>query len=279
MNRRDDVANDEASKSWYHMPIMQMTICQSLIDLFSRTRSDTMKRCIGLAIVVFGFSVLAASADDKAKSDWSAQQVSKLPKSEKPIHLFNGKDLTGWEGQTKKYFSVEDGIIVGRNTAADAPKASTYLVTKEKYRNFRLIFEGKLATSEMHTGIALWGKTVEKEGDPFSYQGHLVMFPSGYGYYDLYRRNSIYQDKDKVAQKAGRQHDWNQMEILAIGNRIRHVVNGKLVADWSDPMPELCEAGPIGLQLHSNKEAQEVQFRGLILTVDPEDKLVTVSEQ
>ena len=55
-------------------------------------------------------------------------------------------------------------------------------------------------------------------------------------------------------------------------------VNGKLVADWSDPMPECCEAGPIGLQLHSNKEPQEVQFRGLILTKDPEDKLVTVTE-
>jgi hypothetical protein len=169
-------------------------------------------------------------------------------------------------------------VIVARNTAENAPEASTYLVTKEKYRNFRLIFESQLVESEMHSGIALWGQTVEKSGDPYSYMGHLVMYPSNYGYFDLYRRNSIYQDADGVAKKAGRQHDWNQMEILAIGNRIRHVINGKLVADWSDPMPELCQAGPIGLQLHSNKVAQEVQFRGLILTTDPEDKLVTVAE-
>jgi CubicO group peptidase (beta-lactamase class C family) len=65
------------------------------------------------------------------------------------------------------------------------------------------------------------------------------------------------------------------MEILAIGNRIRHVINGQLVADWSDPQPELCEEGPIGLQLHSNKVAQEVQWRGLILTRGPQDRLVT----
>jgi len=124
----------------------------------------------------------------------------------------------------------------------------------------------------------LWGKTVEKKGDPFSYQGHLVMYPSNYGFYDLYRRNSVYKDTKKVAKKAGKQHDWNRMEILAIGHRIRHVINGKLVADWSDPKPELCGTGPIGLQLHSNRAPQEVQFRGLILTVDPEDKVITVEK-
>ena len=42
-----------------------------------------------------------------------------------------------------------------------------------------------------------------------------------------------------LARKAGKQHDWNRMEILAIGNRIRHVINGRLVVDWSDPKPEL----------------------------------------
>jgi hypothetical protein len=81
----------------------------------------------------------------------------------------------------------------------------------------------------MHTGIALWGKRIEKQGDPYSYLGHLVMFPSGYGFWDLYRRNLIYRDTEGRARKAGKQHDWNRMEILAIGNRIRHVINGKLI--------------------------------------------------
>ena len=208
--------------------------------------------------------------------DWSQQQVSNLPDGEKPIRLFNGTDFTGWEGQIEKHFSIHDGIIVAKNGKENAPKSSTYLVTKKKYRNFRLIFESKLVTSEMHSGIALWGKTVEKKGDPYSYMGHLVMYPSNYGYWDLYRRNSIYRDKDRVAKKAGKQHDWNRMEILAIGHRIRHVINGKLVADWSDTKPELCETGPIGLQLHSNRAPQEIHFRGLILTEDPKDRLVTV---
>lgn len=208
--------------------------------------------------------------------DWSQEQVSKLPKGEEPIRLFNGTDLSGWKGQTGKYYNVDDGVIVARNGKRNAPAASTYLVTDKQYRNFRLIFEARLVTSEMHSGIAFWGETVEKVGDPYSFMGHLVMFPSNYGIFDLYRRKGIYADTG-AAKKAGKQHDWNRMEILAIGNRIRHVINGKLVADYTDPHPEFCVAGPIGLQLHQNTVPQEVRFRGLILTSEPKDQLVTVS--
>ncbi|MFO1021913.1 MAG: DUF1080 domain-containing protein [Planctomycetales bacterium] len=223
--------------------------------------------------LTFGLLITLAGLAEAA--DWSEQQIPKLPKSEKAIRLFNGFDLSGWEGQTGKYFHVDNGIIVGKNSQENAPKSSTYLVTDRRYRNFRLIFESKLVTSEMHSGIALWGQTVERNGDPYSYLGHLVMYPSNYGYHDLYRRREIYKDEKGAAKTAGKQHDWNQMEILAIGSRIRHVINGKFVADWTDPTPELCQAGPIGLQLHSNTVPQEVQWRGLILTVNPEDVLVT----
>lgn len=235
---------------------------------------------VRVVMSVFGVIALCSVAisQDKPDTNWSESQISNLPASEKVVRLFDGKSLKGWKGQAEKYFSVKDGIIIARNDESNAPKASTYLVTEKSYRNFRLIFEAKLVTSEMHSGIALWGKNVEKESDPYSYMGHLVMFPSAYGYYDLFRRNSIYKDTDGRAKNAGSQHDWNRMEILAIGNRIQHAINGQAVADWSDPQPELCEAGPIGLQLHSNKVAQEVHFRGLLLTENPEDKLVTVTK-
>jgi hypothetical protein len=217
----------------------------------------------------------AGAADEK---DWSS--TVKFPESETPVKLFNGKDLEGWEGNTgeggtQKYFSVQNGEIVARNEKENAPKVSNYLLTRKNYRNFRLVFEGKLAESSMHSGIAIWGKKFEKDGEKNSYQGHLVMFPSGWGFYDLFRRNSIYKD-DGRAQKADNK-DWNKMEILAIGNRIRLAVNGQEVADWEDDKPELCGEGPIGLQLHSNKVAQEVRFRGLILSENPEDKLITVA--
>ena len=128
----------------------------------------------------------------------------------------------------------------------------------------------------MHSGIAMWGKKYEKDGQPNSFQGHLVMFPAGWGFYDLFGRNSIYRD-DGRAKKADN-GDWNKMEILATGHRIRLGVNGQLVADWEDPKPETCTEGPIGLQHHSNKVAQEIRFRGLILSENPEDRMITVSQ-
>ncbi len=234
--------------------------------------------CASILFIATGFT--STPAEDSPGGGWAASV--KFPEGEKPVKLFNGKDLEGWEGNTgeggtQKYFTVKDGVIVARNEKENAPKVSNYLLTKKPYRNFRLVFEGKLAESSMHSGIALWGKKFEKDGEQNSYQGHLVMFPSGWGYYDLFRRNSIYKDDGRAA-KADNKGGWNKMEILAIGNRIRLAVNGQEVADWADPKPELCEAGPIGLQLHSNKVAQEVQFRGLILSEDPQDKLITVAK-
>ncbi|MFT5524746.1 MAG: hypothetical protein ACI9G1_001158 [Pirellulaceae bacterium] len=231
-----------------------------------------------MRFVVIATIAIAILVQPVLAEDWSEQQIPKFPNSEKPVKLFNGKDFDGWEGNTGKYFFIEEGVIVARNDKDNAPRVSNYLLTKKSYRNIRLVFESKLVTSEMHSGISLWGKKFEKNAEKFSYQGHLVMYPSNYGLWDLYRRNGIYKDSGD-AKKAGRQHEWNQMEILAIGNRIRHVINGKLVVDWEDPMPKLCGTGPIGLQHHSNGAPQEIHFRGLVLSENPADELITVEKK
>ncbi len=192
----------------------------------------------------------------------------------KTIELFDGKSLDGWVGH-EKHWSVKDGVIVGKSTEPVA--VSTYLLTKEAYSDFRLTATVKLVTSEMHSGIALWGRLAPEKKDPYTYAGHLVMFPSGWGFYDLYGREGLGVDPEP-AKKVGKQHDWNQLEILAQGNRIRLVVNGKLVADWRDPEPDRIKTGPIGLQLHSNPAAQEVQFKDLKLEVFPEERLLTQRE-
>ena len=228
----------------------------------------------GTGIEPLSFEKQIAAGGEPTLASWA--EGVKFPENETPVAQFNGRDFEGWEGHTDKYFSIQDGAIVAKNSKENAPPVSTYLLTRKKYRNFRLVFEGQLAESKMHSGIALWGKKFHKDDETHSYQGHLVMFPSGWGFYDLYRRNSIYRD-DGRAKKADNQ-GWNQMEILAIGSRIRLAVNGQEVADWTDPKPELCEAGPIGLQLHSNKVPQEVRFRGLMLSENPEDQLITVKK-
>lgn len=199
------------------------------------------------------------------------------------IKLFDGKSLDGWEGY-KDLWTVKDGMIVAKNSSP--LKYSTYLLTKKKFSDFRLTFAAKLVESEMHSGVAFWGevwpKADGKVTDPktdrseYTYKGHLVMFPSGYGMYDLFGRNGLPVDGGP-ARKVGKQHDWNDIEILAQGNRVRVAINGTQVVDWRDPKPETIKEGPIGLQLHSNTVPQEIHWKGLVLETFPkEDKLLSV---
>lgn len=196
------------------------------------------------------------------------------------IKLFDGKSLDGWEGYSDLW-SVKDGEIIARNTTP--LKFSTYLLTKNKYTDFRLTFATKLVESEMHSGVCFWGvvkpdvsKNPEADRTKYTYAGHLVMFPSGYGMYDLFGRNGLGVDGGP-AKKVGKQHDWNDIEILAQGNRVRVAVNGTAVVDWRDPEPDRIKEGPIGLQLHSNTIPQEIRFKGLVLETFPkDDKLITV---
>ena len=236
-----------------------------------------MRRLLSLLAVLAAGPALAQKPPE-AKKDGPV--VAPLKGESKAVALFDGKTLAGWEGY-EDLWSVKDGVIVGRNTGP--LKYSTYLVTKEKFSDFRLTFSTKLVESEMHSGVAFWGKVKPdvskdpvKDRTAHTYAGHLVMFPSGYGMYDLFGRNGLPVD-GKPAIKVGKQHDWNEVEVLAQGNRVRVAVNGTAVVDWRDPKPETISKAPIGLQLHSNGVPQEVQFKGLTLETFPkDDKLVTV---
>jgi len=217
--------------------------------------------------------LLLLSAQLVALADEPAPVVPPRQGKRETIKLFNGKDLTGWVGHPELW-SVVDGVIVGKNK--EPVKVSTYLLTERKdFTDFRLLATVKLVESEMHSGIALWGRNAPEHGDKYTFAGHLVMFPSGWGFYDLFGRGGLPVD-GAPAKKVGKQHDWNDLEILAQGNRIRLVANGILVADWRDPKADAMYEGPIGLQLHSNMVPQEIHFKNLELTTFPEDKLLTV---
>ena len=74
-----------------------------------------------------------AAPDDKKEE---ARVVEPRKGRSETIKLFNGKDLDGWEG-FEEYWSVKDGVIVGKNK--DEVKVSTYLLTKKKFSDFRLL--------------------------------------------------------------------------------------------------------------------------------------------
>ena len=236
-----------------------------------------------LALLVPVLLVGTLAAQDKKDPPKAAPVVPPAQGKTDTIKLFDGKSLGGWTGY-EDLWSVKDGVIVAKNTTP--LKYSTYLLTKDNYTDFRLTFAAKLVTSEMHSGVAFWGEVWPKadgkvqdaktDRTEHTYKGHLVMFPSGWGMYDLFGRNGLKVDA-KPAIAVGKQHDWNDIEVLAQGNRVRVAVNGAAVVDWRDPEPKRIKAGPIGLQLHSNNVPQEIHFKGLVLETFPkEDKLVTV---
>jgi hypothetical protein len=228
----------------------------------------TPRLIVAAVFVLTSAWAIAANDDKKSPPDVPPRKG----KSEK-IRLFNGKNLDGWFGH-EELWSVDGDEIVGKNSS-EVP-VSTYLLTKQNFSDFRFTGRVKLVRSEMHSGIAFWGKNAPDKGDPFTFAGHLVMFPSGWGMYDLFGRGGLPVD-GAPARRAGKQHDWNDLEILAQGNRVRVAVNGKAVVDWRDPATVLVNDGPIGLQLHSNKVPQEVRFKDLeVTTFPPEDRLLTV---
>lgn len=234
----------------------------------------TTRMRVGAALAAAAVALLVALEGRAQQAGGEAPNLPPREGKRRKVRIFNGKDLTNWVGH-EQYWYVHDGVIIGKNY--DPVPVSTYLLTKEKFTDFRLVFDFMLAESEMHSGIAMWGRVAPERGDPFTYGGHLVMFPSGYGFYDLYGRNSIHANADR-ARPVGKQHDWNHMEILAQGNRIRFALNGKLISDWREPLPDRIQAAPIGLQLHSNRVPQEVRFKGLDLETFPSNELKTVDD-
>ena len=119
--------------------------------------------------------------------------LTRLPKSETPIRLYNGKDLTGWDGD-KAYWSAEPYVIKGSNSKP--VRSSTYLFTEKSYRNFRLLLEVKQTISPkhstMHSAVAALGKRFTDKGDnKHGFRGPLLMFGHEWGIWDAYRRNRI----------------------------------------------------------------------------------------
>ena len=232
-----------------------------------------MVRCL----VMLGFALMANVSDAQTTDSWSHQV--ELPRTETAVQLFDGKSLAGWQGLTDKYWSVIDGAIVGKNDAA--VPASTYLFTKDSYRSFRLLMEVKQTISKqhstMHSAVCCLGEIIKDKGQAFGFRGPLLMFCHDWGIWDAHRRNRLYPAKHKGTYHPAVENkgQWNQIEVLVIGNRIRMVANGKLVIDMTDKA-EMLQSSPIGLQLHSNGRPQEFRFRGLVLTQDPANALLTL---
>src|SRR5213083_1664347 len=102
-----------------------------------------MRRSLFVAVCLAAAAVFALAPGDavSADKDKPAPEVPPRKGKSEKIQLFNGKNLDGWEGY-EDLWSVKEGVIVAKNTKPIL--YSTYLVTKQKFSDFRLVFSAKL---------------------------------------------------------------------------------------------------------------------------------------
>ena len=156
------------------------------------------------------------SADDPRVEMFDGKEEGFTP-------LYNGKDLSGWIGE-KQGYDTQPNVLV-------ATKDSGNLFTKKSYGDFRFRFEFKLRPGA-NNGVAIRApldgrasydgiesqildNTSEKYADLKTYQYHGSLYgvvPALRGYLKPIRH-------------------WNQQEIIAKGNHIKVILNGKVIVD------------------------------------------------
>src|SRR5881392_2086516 len=90
-----------------------------------------------------------------------------------PKPLFNGKDLTGWEGDEKTW-RVEEGAIVGGSLEAVVPR-NEFLCTTKSYGDFELKVKFKLLgdRKQANAGVQVRTKRIPKHHEVIDYQADI----------------------------------------------------------------------------------------------------------
>jgi hypothetical protein len=204
--------------------------------------------------------------------------------------LFNGRDLSGWDGNPKLW-SVEDGCITGRTGTNADNKIShnTFLVfTNEPVANFELRYSYKIS-ERGNSGVQYRSKVVQKGAFGPIVSGYQADFEGGKTYsgilYEERGRGILAQRGQKTAVKevdgkhkvevAGPVGDskeiqskivpegWNTYVVIASGNRLQHFINGLATADVTDEQTaKAAKSGVLALQIHQGPP-MTVQFKDI----------------
>jgi putative heme-binding domain-containing protein len=184
------------------------------------------------------------------------------------VEIFNGKDLTDWEGDAEVW-KVENGEIVGKGPQ----KRNHFLFHKKEFSDFRLTAEIKLVPNGGNSGFQVRSVPVEG-GEARGCQADVgagwwgkLYEESGRGL--LFPAKGQEFDGDKFVKK----EDWNTYEIVAVGTKIRTAINGNLCTDLDDA--KIATKGRFALQVHAGG-AMEVRFRNFKLEVNPKFELKTL---
>lgn len=213
------------------------------------------------------------SAQDKPKTDLPAASVDGW------ISLFNGKDLSGWEG-LDGYWSVVDGAIQCSETKENSKQSDLILLASkdhpEKFANFELRYSWKMVTPGGNSGVQFRGKIDKPEmfhvggyqadiDATNSYTGIIYDeggVAGGRGIMSKRGEKTVWDAENKrtstpleksdaeIKQSIKPVGEWNECVVVADGNHITYKINGQLTTEMVDNSPKACKSGVIGLQMH-----------------------------
>ncbi|MCE5302772.1 MAG: DUF1080 domain-containing protein [Planctomycetaceae bacterium] len=178
--------------------------------------------------------------------------------------LFNGKNLDGWEGNTKM-FRVEDGAIVGGSLQHPIDK-NHFLCLTEVYGDFELRLRCKLVGAKANGGVQFRSRRVPNSNEVCGYQADMVDGEYWGCLYDEARRDKTLAGPAREEQnKIVHQGDWNDYVIRCEGRRIQLWVNGHRTVDYLETVPSIPQQGVIGLQIHGGGPS-EAWYKDIVIT-------------
>ena len=242
-----------------------------------------IRRYIGLAIP-FVCLVLACSSMN-ASGQSEKDQDGFVP-------LFDGKSLSGWEGDAA-YWRMENGLLIGETNAnTPALENNTFLIWKDQEPgDFELITEFRISSAG-NSGINYRSERVE--GLPFALKGYQADIDgmnqyTGQNYEERGRTTLAYRGQKvtipasgdgksegnawsamqvidslgspELLKEAIRVEEWNECRLVVKGNRLQHYINGVLMSDITDDDSRNRKMkGLIGFQIHTGPP-MKVEYR------------------
>ena len=210
------------------------------------------------------------------------------------ISLFNGKDLSGWEGLAG-YWSVKDGVIDGSETKEHSVQTDLILSASreqpEKFVNFELHLKWMLVSPDGNSGVQF--RSAINNPRTLHVGGYQADIDSGGNYTgSIYDESGIAGGRGTMSNRGERtlwdasnqRHNsplpesggelrgllhntggWNEIVLIVNGNRVQYRINGHLMTEMIDESPKaVLKGGVIALQMHQGF-TMDIQFKDIAI--------------
>jgi len=200
--------------------------------------------------------------------------------------IFNGKDLTGWEG-SPEYWSVKDGCLTG--VTDGSLKYNRFIIWRGgTLKNFELRVQVKV-TPGGNSGLNYRSQHRPELGDGVvtGYQCDVVAAQPDYNgmlYEERGRRILAHTGEKVIVDSAGqpwvvdkfpvkefKPGEWHDFRVLVRGNHHQHWIDDHPTADVIDlDEKNRALAGILGVQVHVGP-AMQIQYRNFFVKHLPDD--------